>query len=368
MIYLDHASTSYISSEVLKEMKPFQYETHLWANYSSIHKCSKIVRSAIDLARERVSNAINSNPEEIIFTSGATEAINLAIKGIVTDYSNSHIITVQTEHKAVLESCKYLQSVGVEVTYIGVDRNGVISLEDLKSSIKDNTVLISVQFANNEIGTIQDIESIGRICNDKRIPFMCDATQALGKIEIDIEKLNIDLLCLSSHKINGPKGVGSLYKRKNIKLNPLIHGGDQERGLRAGTHNTAGIIGFGKACEIANRDLSKNFKELSVIQSEFEDYIDNNNLGSVIAKDVSRVPHISNIILNEEAENFILRNEHKICVSTGSACNSSIETPSHVLTAINLNEKIKNCVRFSFCAINYNLSIWNEIVWSYDGR
>lgn len=363
MIYLDHASSSYISSEVLKEMKPFEYETQLWANSSSKHKCAKIVKSAIDLARARVSDAINSNPEEVIFTSGATEAINLAIKGIITDYSDSHIITIQTEHKAVLESCKYLQSVGVEVTYITVDQNGVISLDDLKSSIKDNTVLISVQFANNEIGTIQDIESIGRICNEKRIPFMCDATQALGKIEIDVEKSNIDLLCLSSHKINGPKGVGSLYKRKNIKLNPLIHGGDQEGGLRAGTLNTAGIIGFGKACEIANRDLSKNQKKISAIKSEFEEYIESNKIGSVIAKDVSRVPHISNIMLNEEAENFILRNEHNICVSTGSACNSSIETPSHVLTALNLNEKTKNCVRFSFCTTNYKTSTWSKISW-----
>ena len=348
MIYLDSASSTYISNEVLKEMKPFLEDTHLWANPSSKHKCAELPKKAILNARTRIADLINSDSEEVIFTSGATESINLAIKGIITDYSDSHIITTQTEHKAVLESCKYLESIGVEVTYLGVDQNGVISLDELKSSIQKNTVLISVQFANNEIGTIQDIESIGRICKDNNIPFMCDATQAIGKLEVDVEKLNIDLLCLSSHKINGPKGVGSLYKRKRIKINSLIHGGGQEGGLRAGTLNTAGIVGFGKACEIAKNNLKMNHQKLSEIQTEFETFIESNKKGEVIAKGVSRLPHISNIILNEEAETFMIRNKDKICVSTGSACNSSIETHSHVLDALHLKEKIKKCVRFSF--------------------
>ena len=348
MIYLDSASSTYISNEVLKEMKPFLEDTHLWANPSSKHKCAELPKKAILNARTRIADLINSDSEEVIFTSGATESINLAIKGTITDYSDSHIITTQTEHKAVLESCKYLESVGVEVTYLGVDENGLISLDELKNSIQNNTVLISVQFANNEIGTIQDIESIGRVCKDSNIPFMCDATQAIGKLEVDVEKLNIDLLCLSSHKINGPKGVGSLYKRKRIKINPLIHGGGQEGGLRAGTLNTAGIVGFGKACEIAKNNLEMNHQKLSEIQAEFETFIESNKKGEVIAKNVSRLPHISNIILNEDAENFMIRNKDKICVSTGSACNSSIETHSHVLDALHLREKIKKCVRFSF--------------------
>ena len=348
MIYLDSASSTYISNEVLKEMKPFLEDTHLWANPSSKHKCAELPKKAILNARTRIADLINSDSEEVIFTSGATESINLAIKGIITDYSDSHIITTQTEHKAVLESCKYLESVGVEVTYLGVDENGLISLDELKNSIQKNTVLISVQFANNEIGTIQDIESIGRVCKDSNIPFMCDATQAIGKLEVDVEELNIDLLCLSSHKINGPKGVGSLYKRTKIKINPLLHGGGQEGGLRAGTLNTAGIVGFGKACEIAKNNLEMNHQKLSKIQAEFETFIESNKKGEVIAKSVSRLPHISNIILNEEAETFMIRNKDKICVSTGSACNSSIETHSHVLEALHLKEKIKNCVRFSF--------------------
>ena len=348
MIYLDSASSTYISNEVLKEMKPFLEDTHLWANPSSKHKCAELPKKAILNARTRIADLINSDSEEVIFTSGATESINLAIKGIITDYSDSHIITTQTEHKAVLESCKYLESVGVEVTYLGVDENGLISLNELKNSIQKNTVLISVQFANNEIGTIQDIESIGGICKNNNIPFMCDATQAIGKLDVDVEKLNIDLLCLSSHKINGPKGVGSLYKRKKIKITPLLHGGDQEGGLRAGTLNTAGIVGFGKACEIAKNNLEMNHQKLSEIQAEFETFIESNNKGEVVAKSVSRLPHISNIILNEDAENFMIRNKDKICVSTGSACNSSIETHSHVLDALHLKEKIKNCVRFSF--------------------
>jgi cysteine desulfurase len=348
MIYLDSASSTYISNEVLKEMKPFLEDTHLWANPSSKHKCAELPKKAILNARTRIADLINSDSEEVIFTSGATESINLAIKGIITDYSDSHIITTQTEHKAVLESCKYLESVGVEVTYLGVDENGLISLDELKNSIQKNTVLISVQFANNEIGTIQDIESIGRVCKNNNIPFMCDATQAIGKLEVDVEKLNIDLLSLSSHKINGPKGVGSLYKRNRIKINPLIHGGGQEGGLRAGTLNTAGIVGFGKACEIAKNNLKMNHQKLSEIQTEFETFIESNKKGEVIAKSVSRLPHISNIILNEEAETFMIRNKDKICVSTGSACNSSIETHSHVLDALHLKEKIKKCVRFSF--------------------
>ena len=348
MIYLDSASSTYISNEVLKEMKPFLEDTHLWANPSSKHKCAELPKKAILNARTRIADLINSDSEEVIFTSGATESINLAIKGIITDYSDSHIITTQTEHKAVLESCKYLESVGVEVTYLGVDENGLISLDELKNSIQKNTVLISVQFANNEIGTIQDIESIGRVCKDSNIPFMCDATQAIGKLEVDVEELNIDLLCLSSHKINGPKGVGSLYKRTKIKINPLLHGGGQEGGLRAGTLNTAGIVGFGKACEIAKNNLEMNHQKLSKIQAEFETFIESNKKGEVIAKSVSRLPHISNIILNEDAETFMIRNKDKICVSTGSACNSSIETHSHVLEALHLKEKIKNCVRFSF--------------------
>ena len=348
MIYLDSASSTYISNEVLKEMKPFLEDTHLWANPSSKHKCAELPKKAILNARTRIADLINSDSEEVIFTSGATESINLAIKGIITDYSDSHIITTQTEHKAVLESCKYLESVGVEVTYLGVDENGLISLDELKNSIQKNTVLISVQFANNEIGTIQDIESIGRVCKNNNIPFMCDATQAIGKLEVDVEELNIDLLCLSSHKINGPKGVGSLYKRTKIKINPLLHGGGQEGGLRAGTLNTAGIVGFGKACEIAKNNLEMNHQKLSKIQAEFETFIESNKKGEVIAKSVSRLPHISNIILNEDAETFMIRNKDKICVSTGSACNSSIETHSHVLEALHLKEKIKNCVRFSF--------------------
>ena len=348
MIYLDSASSTSILKEVNEEMKPFLEDIHLWANPSSKHKCAELPKKAILTARTRIADLINSEIEEVIFTSGATESINLAIKGIITDYSDSHIITTQTEHKAVLESCKYLESVGVEVTYLGVDENGLISLNELKNSIQKNTVLISVQFANNEIGTIQDIESIGRICKDNNIPFMCDATQAIGKLEVDVEELNIDLLCLSSHKINGPKGVGSLYKRTKIKINPLLHGGGQEGGLRAGTLNTAGIVGFGKACEIAKNNLERNHQKLSKIQAEFETFIESNKKGEVIAKSVSRLPHISNIILNEDAETFMIRNKDKICVSTGSACNSSIETHSHVLEALHLKEKIKNCVRFSF--------------------
>jgi cysteine desulfurase len=243
VVYWDNAATTKVDQRVLDSMIP--YFTEFYGNASSSHKFGKISEDAVEEARNQISRLINSEPNEIIFTSGATESINLGIKGFVEAniHKGNHIITVKTEHKAVLATCEYLEQRGIEVTYLNVDHNGLISLEELKSSIKPNTILISVMYVNNEIGVIQPIKKIGQIAQENSIAFFCDATQAIGKIKVDVEYDNIDMLAFSGHKINAPKGIGALYKRKQIEISPILHGGSQELGLRAGTLNTPLIVG-----------------------------------------------------------------------------------------------------------------------------
>jgi cysteine desulfurase len=256
--YFDNASTTKIDSRVLEAMLP--YFSEIYGNASSNHDFGKESKQAIDLSRKQVSELINCNESEIIFTSGATESINFAIKGFVESNfeKGNHIITVKTEHKAVLATCEYLETKGVEVTYLDVDKDGLISINDLKKAIQNNTFLICIMYVNNETGIIQPIKEIGSIAKENNIPFFCDATQAVGKIKVDVLENNIDLLCFSGHKLNAPKGVGVLYKNKNIVLTPLFHGGGQENGLRAGTYNTPIIVGLGKACEIVINELEEN--------------------------------------------------------------------------------------------------------------
>lgn len=244
--YYDNASTRKVDSRVLEAMLP--YFSEIYGNASSNHDFGKLVKNAIELSRKQVAELINSSESEIIFTSGATESINMALKGYLdSNYSKgNHIITVKTEHKAVLETCNYLEERGVEVTYLNVDKNGLISLDELQRAIRPDTLLICVMYVNNETGVIQPIREIGLLAKENDIAFFCDATQAVGKIVVDVEKDVIDMLCFSGHKLNGPKGIGVLYKRKDIKLTPLMHGGGQENGLRAGNYNTPLIVGLGK--------------------------------------------------------------------------------------------------------------------------
>ena len=346
--YFDTASTTRVDSRVLEEMLP--YFTDFYGNASSNHAYGLRAKKAIDKARIKVSKIINCESKDLTFTSGATESINLGIKGYVeanTDKGN-HIITVKTEHKAVLATCEYLETKGYEVTYLDVDENGLISLKELSNSIKKNTLLIAVMYVNNEIGVIQPIQEIGRIARNHKITFFCDATQAVGKISVDVERDYIDMLCFSAHKLNGPKGVGVLFKRSDVELTPLLHGGGQERGLRAGTYNTHSIVGLGKACELALKEQDSNHTATIKKRTELQDYFEANNIGKVNFKGVSTSPYILSITLhNHEAEEYLLIKGNEFVASTGSACNAEVIEVSHVLKSIN-NLEINNIIRISF--------------------
>lgn len=346
-IYLDNASTTRVDERVLTEMLP--YFTEIYGNASSNHDFGKQAKNAIEVSRKQVAELINSNESEIIFTSGATEAINMALKGYVdSNYSKgNHMITLKTEHKAVLETCNYLEERGVEVTYLNVDKNGLISLDELKSAIRADTLLICVMYVNNETGVIQPIREIGFLAKENDIAFFCDATQAVGKIAVDVEKDAIDMLCFSGHKLNGPKGIGVLYKRKDIKLTPLMHGGGQEDGLRAGTYNTPLIIGLGKACEIAGLEFNQHINKIIEQREKFEKEIEEKELGNICFKEQNRAPHISCIKLNNaDAEKFLLNQKNEFIASTGSACNSSLIESSHVYKEI--FEEPNKIIRISF--------------------
>ena len=332
--YLDSASTTKVDRRVLSEMLP--YFSEFYGNASSNHSFGVKSKNAIDKARKQVANIINADPKEIIFTSGATESINLAIKGYVEANSDkgNHIITVKTEHKAVLATCEYLETKGTEVTYLEVDKNGLINIEELNNSITESTLLICVMYVNNEIGIIQPIKEIGHIARDKNITFLCDATQAVGKIDVDVERDNIDMLCFSGHKLNGPKGIGVLYKRSNIEITPLLHGGGQEKGLRGGTYNTPAIIGLGKACELAKKEMIEvNFKYNKLNNYLIESISEITTFNLVSNKELG-VPNIINLIIPKLESDIFIGSFKNIAISNGSACNSELLEESHVLRAI----------------------------------
>ena len=346
--YLDHASTTPVDPRVLEAMLP--YFSEIFGNASSNHIYGKEAKKAIEKARTHVAEIINAESKEILFTSGATESINWALKGYLeaNQEKGGHIITVKTEHKAVLNTCEYLESKGFEVTYLDVDKNGMISLGELKASIKENTAMIAVMYVNNEIGIIQDIPGIGEIARENGVSFFCDATQAIGKIKVDVNFDSIDILCLSGHKMNGPKGIGALYIRNGITIEPLIHGGGQEGGTRGGTYNTPLIVGLGEACRMAYNEFDENLVRLNIQRQKWEAYFENNNIGTINFINCKRVPHILSISLNNmEADEFLMLKTEEFAASTGSACNASLFEDSHVLNAVNLSS-IKKAIRISY--------------------
>lgn len=343
VVYMDYAATTFVKPEVLDEMLPFF--TEKFGNPSSFYGISRETKMAIDKARGRVAKALNCDLNEVYFTGGGSEADNWALKGIALAHKNkgNHIITTKIEHHAILHACEYLEKHGFEVTYLDVDKEGFIDLEKLRNAITDKTILVSVMFANNEIGTIQPIKEIGEICRERKIFFHTDAVQAVGNIEIDVKEMNIDLLSLAGHKIYGPKGVGVLYIRKGIKIDNLVHGGGQERARRAGTENIPGIVGLGKAIELSSENLKDHAEKMTYLRDKLINgllKIPHTRLNG--PKGDKRLPGNVNVCFEFiEGESILLSLDFEgVCASSGSACTSGSLDPSHVLLAIGLPHEI----------------------------
>lgn len=354
VIYFDNNATTRVDDEVIEAMLPFFKE--YYGNASSKHVFGWQAEAALETARKQIASFINSEEDELIFTSGATESINLALKGIAEAYRSKgdHIITVKTEHKAVLDVCAQLEKNGFKISYLEVDREGLIDMDELVKAITDKTILVSVMAANNETGVLQDIEGIGEICRERNIIFFTDATQYVGKMRCDVKELNISCMAFSAHKFHGPKGVGVLFvKRKDPRVSMLaqIHGGGHQHNFRSGTINVPGIIGLAKACEIAQRD----FWEMNTHISKLKNYFEHQLLdidGLVINGSTRyRLYTTSNITFPKNCE--VSKLLSKYAFSSGSACSSNSAEPSHVLNAMQVNsEDIKNSYRFSFSRFN----------------
>jgi cysteine desulfurase len=357
-IYLDNHATTPVDPRVLEAMLP--YFTEKFGNPASRqHQFGWEAESAVELARKQIAELINANPKEIIFTSGATESINLALKGVALAYAEKgkHIITTQIEHKATLDTCKRLEKIGFKIDYLPVDKYGVVDPDEIKKRITSETILVSVMFANNEIGTIEPIEEIGKICSEMNVLFHTDAAQALGKIPIDVQKLNIDLMSVSAHKLYGPKGIGALFIKKKtpkIKIVPIIDGGGHENGLRSGTLNVPGIVGFGKACEIAKLEMKNEAERTKYLRDKLQNGI-MNKLEDVYLNGhpTQRLPNNLNLSFYGVESEAILMGMKEVALSTGSACSSASVEKSHVLKAIGLNDDlISSAIRFGIGRFN----------------
>ena len=358
MIYLDNAASTAVHPEVVKEMLP--YFDVQYGNPSSIHQFGRKAKNAIQKARKQVAALIDAEPDEILFTSGGTESNNTILYGITklqgSHLDQNHIITSSIEHEAILQPCKEFENIGIKITYLPVDEHGIVNPDDITNSINPHTVLVSIMFANNEVGTIQPIKEISEICKKYQIPLHTDAVQAVGKIPIDVKELGVDALSISSHKINGPKGIGALFIKKGLKIDPYIRGGGQENGLRSGTENVASIVGFGKACEIAKERLNENISHFQTLHS------------STLSRIIKEIPHVklnghpdkrifNNIhltFLGVNGEDLIIKlDEYGVAASTGSACSIHTQKASHVLQAMGFNhEQITGSLRISFGYLN----------------
>ncbi len=343
MIYLDNAATTRMAPEVVEAMLP--YFTEYYGNASTVYRFGEKSREAVTEARDKIASAIGARTEEIYFTAGGSESDNWAIKATAEAYGNKgkHIITSKIEHHAVLHTCEYLEKQGYDITYLDVDENGLISLEELEAAIRPDTILITIMFANNEIGTIEPVEEIGRIAHAHGVYFHTDAVQAFGQVPIDVDEMNIDMLSASAHKMNGPKGIGLLYIRKGVKIRSFIHGGAQERKRRAGTENVPGIAGFGKAVELAAASMEERMERESSLRDylikRVEEEIPYARLNGDRKK---RLPNNVNFCFRFiEGESLLIKLDMEgICASSGSACTSGSLDPSHVLLAIGLPHEI----------------------------
>ena len=354
MIYLDNAASTAVHPEVIKEMMP--YFDSEYGNPSSIHQFGRKAKNAIQKARKQVALLVGAEPDEILFTSGGTESNNTILYGIPnfreSHFDQNHIITSSIEHEAVLQPCKEFEKNGTKITYLPVDEHGIVNSDDITNAISPETVLVSIMFANNEVGTIQPIKEISEICKKYQIPLHTDAVQAVGKVPVNSKELGVDALSISSHKINGPKGIGALFIKKGLTVTPQILGGGQENGMRSGTENVASIVGFDKACEIAKDKLSNNISHFHSLYS------------SLLTKTTKEITHVK---LNGHPEKRIFNNlhltfmgvngedliikldEHGIAASTGSACSVHTQKASHVLQAMGFNhEQITGSLRLSF--------------------
>jgi len=353
-IYMDYSATTPVDKEVMGEMAP--YFGKYFGNPSSIHSFGRDAYDAIEKSRSKIADILNADADEIIFTSGGTESDNLGIMGVA--YLNkdkrkrkgNNIITSSIEHPAVLETCKYLEKQGFNIKYLPVDKYGLIRIEDLEEAISKDTFLITIMYANNEIGTIEPINEIGKIANKYDVLFHTDGVQAVCKTPIDVKKLNIDLLSISSHKIYGPKGVGALYIRKGVKIRSLTHGGGQEKGLRSSTYNTTGIVGLGKACELGKIRLKEDMSQLKYLRDELIKNTLKIELSYLNGHPIKRLVNNANFCfeaIEGESLNMML-DEKGIASATGSACSSKNLQASHVLTAIGLNpEKAHGSLRLT---------------------
>ncbi len=359
MTYFDYNSTTPVDKRVLEEMLPY-FSDHFGNAASNTHAFGWYAQGAIEKARLQVAEFINAEATEIVFTSGSTEGINMALKGVFEAYKSkgNHIITCKTEHKAVLDTCAYLEELGAAITYLGVDREGRIDLDELKNSFTPQTIMVAVMAANNETGVLQDLEKIGHICHDREVIFFSDTTQMAGKLPIDVQEMQIDICCISAHKLYGPKGAGALYvRRKNPRVNliPLLHGGGHENGKRSGTLNVPGIVGLGKACDIAKTEFWDNNSHISKIRGYLEHQLLEIPELSINGSTRYRLYNTSNLYFPKpkDGNSLFSHLKNSYAVSLGSACTSAQAEPSHVLKAMGMSkEESENSIRFSFGLAN----------------
>lgn len=352
MIYLDHAATSPLHPEVLEAMQPYLSEH--FGNPSSVHQWGRKAKAALDRSRTTIAELLHTHPNQLIFTSGGTESDNMALIGVALAYRDKgrHIITSQIEHHAVLHTCSFLERMGYEVTYLPVDETGKVSIADLEKAIRPDTILASIMYGNNEVGTIQDIEAIGHLLKERKVLFHSDGVQALGSLSIHLDELPVDLMSFSAHKINGPKGVGALYLSRNVKHQPISFGGAQEKKRRAGTENVAGIVGFATAAKIAFSQLESKRKLYQLYRGTILETLKEANIVHVVnGHATDYLPHILNVsFIGLDTESILMNLDLAgIAASSGSACASGSLEPSHVLVAMGLGEeRLRSAIRFSF--------------------